>query len=185
VRPPANTHTGNDGGKTWRPANRRDLSTLAPLRALRARTPDPAWPQRAVGEGVVMQPPPIAVSGRTRHPGNCNVLDGSGTVQSEPIARIDVLCRKGRTAATGSLPMPIANSRGHQARGKFVSGRQSSDDDCRPSPVTDPIAASLSWARTAVSSGQWRTGRSSAASPAAACSDWFHRLSCWRSFWCC
>jgi RNA-directed DNA polymerase len=30
----------------------RDLSTLAPLRALRARTPDRAWARRAVGEGV-------------------------------------------------------------------------------------------------------------------------------------
>src|SRR5215472_5678647 len=30
----------------------RGLSTLAPLRALRARTSEPAWPQRAVGEGV-------------------------------------------------------------------------------------------------------------------------------------
>jgi nitroreductase len=38
---PANAFTGNDGGKTWRPANRRDLSTFAPLRALRARTSDP------------------------------------------------------------------------------------------------------------------------------------------------
>ena len=30
----------------------RDLSTLAPLRALRARTPNRAWARRAVGEGV-------------------------------------------------------------------------------------------------------------------------------------
>ena len=30
----------------------RDLSTLAPLRALRARTPEPAWARRVVGEGV-------------------------------------------------------------------------------------------------------------------------------------
>ncbi len=30
----------------------RDLSTLAPLRALRARPPDPAWGRRGVGEGV-------------------------------------------------------------------------------------------------------------------------------------
>ena len=30
----------------------RELSTLAPLRALRARTPDPAWARRVVGEGV-------------------------------------------------------------------------------------------------------------------------------------
>ena len=31
---------------------KRDLSTLASLRALRARTPDQAWARRAVGEGV-------------------------------------------------------------------------------------------------------------------------------------
>ena len=30
----------------------RELSTLAPLRALRARTSDPAWARRAVDEGV-------------------------------------------------------------------------------------------------------------------------------------
>ena len=30
----------------------RELSTLAPLRALRARTPEPAWARRAVDEGV-------------------------------------------------------------------------------------------------------------------------------------
>src|SRR5271154_7411336 len=30
---------------------RRELSTLAPLRALRARTPEPAWARRAVDEG--------------------------------------------------------------------------------------------------------------------------------------
>ena len=30
----------------------RELSTLAPLRALQARTPVPAWARRAVGEGV-------------------------------------------------------------------------------------------------------------------------------------
>src|ERR1700730_198589 len=34
----------------------RDLSTLAPLRALRARTPVPAWARRAVGEGVKSWP---------------------------------------------------------------------------------------------------------------------------------
>src|SRR5450759_1943767 len=34
----------------------RDLSTLAPLRALRARTPVPAWARRAVGEGVMSCP---------------------------------------------------------------------------------------------------------------------------------
>jgi group II intron reverse transcriptase/maturase len=31
---------------------KRELSTLAPLRALRARTPEPAWVRRAVDEGV-------------------------------------------------------------------------------------------------------------------------------------
>jgi hypothetical protein len=30
----------------------RELSTLAPLRVLRARTPEPAWARRAVDEGV-------------------------------------------------------------------------------------------------------------------------------------
>ena len=34
----------------------RDLSTLAPLWALRARTPGPAWTRRAVGEGVKFCP---------------------------------------------------------------------------------------------------------------------------------
>src|SRR5216684_3301718 len=34
----------------------RDLSTLAPLRALRARTSVPAWARRAVGEGVKFCP---------------------------------------------------------------------------------------------------------------------------------
>ena len=33
-------------------AKGRELSTLAPLRALRARTPEPAWARRAVDEGV-------------------------------------------------------------------------------------------------------------------------------------
>ena len=32
----------------------RELSTLAPLRALRARTPNRAWARRAVGEGVTV-----------------------------------------------------------------------------------------------------------------------------------
>src|ERR1700746_2321608 len=34
----------------------RDLSTLAPLRALRSRTPDRPWAQRAMGEGVTSCP---------------------------------------------------------------------------------------------------------------------------------
>src|SRR5215472_10463076 len=34
----------------------RDVSTLAPLRALRSRTPDRAGVQRAVGEGVMSCP---------------------------------------------------------------------------------------------------------------------------------
>src|SRR6476620_4881439 len=34
----------------------RDLSTLASLRALWARTPEPAWVRRAVGEGVKFCP---------------------------------------------------------------------------------------------------------------------------------
>jgi hypothetical protein len=35
---------------------RRGLSTLAPLRALRARTPEPTWARRVVGEGVTSCP---------------------------------------------------------------------------------------------------------------------------------
>ena len=34
----------------------RDVSPLAPLRALRARPPDPTWARRAVGEGVTSCP---------------------------------------------------------------------------------------------------------------------------------
>ena len=45
----------------------RDLSTLAPLRALPARTPVPAWAQRAVGEGV--KSCPRAGCGRSACPG--------------------------------------------------------------------------------------------------------------------
>jgi hypothetical protein len=45
----------------------RELSTLAPLRALRARTSEPAWARRVVDEGV----------GLVREPGNLHVrLDG-------------------------------------------------------------------------------------------------------------
>src|SRR5438067_6491962 len=44
----------------------RDLSTLAPLRALRARTPVPAWARRAVGEGV--KSCPRAGCGRSASP---------------------------------------------------------------------------------------------------------------------
>jgi hypothetical protein len=44
----------------------RDLSTLAPLRALRARTPVPTWARRAVGEGV--RSGPRAGCGRSTSP---------------------------------------------------------------------------------------------------------------------
>jgi len=37
-------------------AQGRDISTLASLRALRARTPEPAWARRVVGEGVKFCP---------------------------------------------------------------------------------------------------------------------------------
>src|SRR6266478_3491094 len=46
----------------------RSLSTLAPLRALRARTPVPAWARRAVGEGV--KSCPRAGCGRSTSPGS-------------------------------------------------------------------------------------------------------------------
>src|SRR4051794_4251843 len=40
----------------------RSLSTSAPLRALRARTPDPAWSRPVVGEGVTSCPRADAVN---------------------------------------------------------------------------------------------------------------------------
>src|SRR5450756_53945 len=52
----------------------RDLSTLAPLRALRARTPVPAWARRAVGEGV--RSCPRAGCGRAACPVVCPVKAG-------------------------------------------------------------------------------------------------------------
>src|SRR6516225_3504874 len=48
---------------------RRDLSTLAPLRALRARTPESAWARRVVGEGV--RSCPRAGCGRSACPVPC------------------------------------------------------------------------------------------------------------------
>ena len=52
----------------------RDLSTPAPLRALRARTPDRAWARRAVGEGV--KSCPRAGCGRSACPVVCPVKAG-------------------------------------------------------------------------------------------------------------
>src|SRR3984893_1230188 len=52
----------------------RDLSTLAPLRALRSRTPDRAGVQRAVGEGVTSCP--RAGCGKSARPVVCPVKDG-------------------------------------------------------------------------------------------------------------
>jgi hypothetical protein len=43
-------------GRMYSPTPRRDLSTLAPLRVLRSRTSDPAWPPSVVGEGVMSRP---------------------------------------------------------------------------------------------------------------------------------
>jgi len=57
----ANAHGGADAPVVAHQAQNhatqgRDLSTLAPLRAFRARTPEQAWAQRAVGEGVMSCP---------------------------------------------------------------------------------------------------------------------------------
>src|SRR5467141_2984310 len=52
----------------------RDLSTLASLRALRARTPKPAWARRVVGEGVKCCP--RAGCGRSACPVVCPVKAG-------------------------------------------------------------------------------------------------------------
>src|SRR5215469_9031494 len=49
----------------------RDVSTLAPLRVLRSRTPDRAWAQRAVGEGVTSCP--RAGCGKSARPVVCPV----------------------------------------------------------------------------------------------------------------
>src|SRR5262249_22094339 len=52
----------------------RSLSTPAPLRALRARTPDPAWSQPAVGEGV--RSCPRAGCGKSACPVRCQAVRG-------------------------------------------------------------------------------------------------------------
>ena len=56
----------------------RSLSTPAPLRALRARTPVPAWARRAVGEGVKSVREPDA--------GNLHVRFDERDVETEPWA---------------------------------------------------------------------------------------------------
>src|SRR3979411_147302 len=77
----------------------RDLSTLASLRALWARTPEPAWARRAVGEGVkfcpragcgrsAYQPPPHPVRADIREVlavySRC-ALVGAGDARAGPI----------------------------------------------------------------------------------------------------
>src|SRR5271163_3585565 len=52
----------------------RELSTLAPLRALRARTSDPAWARRAVDEGV--RSCPRAGCGKSARPVGCPAKAG-------------------------------------------------------------------------------------------------------------
>src|SRR6516225_7142511 len=52
----------------------RDLSTLAPLRVLRARTPEPAGARRGVGEGVTSCP--RAGCGKSARPVVCPVKAG-------------------------------------------------------------------------------------------------------------
>src|SRR5271157_5683179 len=52
----------------------RDLSTLAPLRVLRARTPEPAWARRVVDEGV--RSCPRAGCGRSARPVVCPAKAG-------------------------------------------------------------------------------------------------------------
>src|SRR5271169_3808304 len=52
----------------------RELSTLAPLRALRARTPEPAWARRAVDEGV--RSCPRAGCGKSARPVVCPAKAG-------------------------------------------------------------------------------------------------------------
>src|SRR6202040_2736026 len=52
----------------------RELSTLAPLRALPARTPNTAWSRPVVGEGVTSCP--RAGCGKSARPGVCPVKAG-------------------------------------------------------------------------------------------------------------
>ena len=52
----------------------RELSTLAPLRALRARTPEPPWARRAVDEGV--RSCPRAGCGKSARPVVCPAKAG-------------------------------------------------------------------------------------------------------------
>src|ERR1700731_3054850 len=67
----------------------RDLSTLAPLRALRARTPVSAWARRAVGEGVMSCP--REAMGRA-----AEVVAPSSSIRTDggyPVAQVNDLSR--------------------------------------------------------------------------------------------
>src|SRR3984893_638402 len=67
----------------------RDLSTLAPLRALWARTPDRAWARRAVGEGV--KSCPREAMGRA-----AEVVAPSSSIRTDggyPVAQVNDLSR--------------------------------------------------------------------------------------------
>src|ERR1700692_2806505 len=67
----------------------RDLSTLAPLRALRARTPVSAWARCAVGEGVMSCP--REAMGRA-----AEVVAPSSSIRTDggyPVAQVNDLSR--------------------------------------------------------------------------------------------
>src|SRR5271165_5349483 len=57
----------------------RELSTLAPLRALRARTSEPAWARRAVDEGV--RSCPRAGCRKSARPVRCGGCGNGATVE--------------------------------------------------------------------------------------------------------
>src|SRR4029077_20231517 len=69
-------------------AQGRDLSTLAPLRALRTRTLDCTWSRRAVGEGV--KSCPRAGCGRSACPGSmeCAAVKGVFSVMLSDLDRL-------------------------------------------------------------------------------------------------
>src|ERR1700693_413562 len=78
---------------------RRDLSTLAPLRVLRARTSDPSWARPVVGEGV--RACPRAVCGRPECP-----VRGAGRGDGATVEPLRHRQTKGAETDMPGLPPP-------------------------------------------------------------------------------
>src|SRR4029079_9687111 len=96
----------------------RDLSTLAPLRVLRARTPNRAWARHAVGEGVKSCPREamgrtaevMAPSSSTRTDGGCPVAQVNDLSRSltafDPISTLVVVVEMSKASwlVSGVVP---------------------------------------------------------------------------------